>query len=160
MQLAGNRSLDRCTAHFRAPSIGCLRCRRHETGPSTTFNPDPSTIPRISRKPQAVYLRFDFCPRRHVREMSPKRSRWAGFVAGIPGAAGVEPDRRAAAAPPARGARPAGLLGHRGAQTPWTRAHIGPAGAGLRRRAPRDSGARAPGKFFQKCPCIAARVPV
>ena len=26
--------------------------------------------------------------------------------------------------------------------------------------APRDSGARAPGKFFQKCPCIAARVPV
>ena len=25
---------------------------------------------------------------------------------------------------------------------------------------PRDSGARAPGKFFQKCPCIAVRVPV
>ena len=26
--------------------------------------------------------------------------------------------------------------------------------------APRDSGARAPGKFFQNCPCIAVRVPV
>ena len=136
MQLAGNRSLDGCPAHFRAPSVGCLRCCRHETGPSTTFNPDPSTIPRISRKPQAVYLRFYFCPRRHGRGMSPKRSRWAGFVAGIPGATGVEPDRRAAAAPPARGARPAGLLGHRGAQTPRARARIGPAGAGLRRRDP------------------------
>ena len=100
MQLAGNRSLDGCPAHLRAPSVGCLRCRRHETGPSTTFNPDPSTIPRISRKPQAVYLRFYFCPRRHGRGMSPKRSRWAGFVAGIPGATGVEPDRRAAPAPP------------------------------------------------------------
>ena len=99
MQLAGNRSLDGCPAHFRAPSVGCLRCRRHETGPSTTFKPDPSTIPRISRKPQAVYLRFYFCPRRHGRGMSPKRSRWAGFVAGVPGATGVEPDRRAAAAP-------------------------------------------------------------
>ena len=107
MQLAGNRSLDGCPAHFRAPSVGCLRCRRHETGPSTTFNPDPSTIPRISRKPQAVYLRFYFCPRRHGRGMSPKRSRWAGFVAGVPGAAGVEPDRRAAAAP-ARPHRPRG----------------------------------------------------
>ena len=84
MQLAGNRSLDGCLAHFRAPSVGCPRCRRHETGPSTTFNPDPSTIPRISRKPQAVYLRFYFCPRRHGRGMSPKRSRRAGFVAGIP----------------------------------------------------------------------------
>ena len=31
-----------------------------------------------------------------------------------PGAAGVEPDGRAVAAPPARGARPAGLVGHRG----------------------------------------------
>ena len=100
MQLAGNRSLDGCPAHFRVPSVGCLRCRRHETGPSTTFNPDPSTIPRISRKPQAVYLRFYFCPRRHGRGMSPKRSRRAGFVAGIPGATGVEPDGRAAAAPP------------------------------------------------------------
>ena len=36
----------------------------------------------------------------------------------VPGAAGVEPDRRAAAAPPARGARPAGSAGHRGAPTP------------------------------------------
>ena len=84
MQLAGNRSLDGCPAHFRAPSVGCLRCRRHGTGPSTTFKPDPSTIPRISRKPQAVYLRFYFCPRRHGRGMPPKRSRWAGFVAGGP----------------------------------------------------------------------------
>ena len=85
MQLVGNRSLDGCLAHFRAPSVGCLRCRRHETGPSTTFKPDPSTIPRISRKPQAVYLRFYFCPRRHGRGMPAKRSRWAGFVAGGPG---------------------------------------------------------------------------
>ncbi len=118
MQLAGNRSLDGCPAHFRAPSVGRLRCRRHETGPSTTFNPGPSTMPRISRKPQTVYLRFYSCPRRHGQEMPAKRSRWAGFVAGIPGATGVEPDRRAAAAPPARGARPAGLAGHRGAPTP------------------------------------------
>ena len=35
-----------------------------------------------------------------------------------PGAAGVEPDGRAAAAPPSRGARPAGLVGHRGASRP------------------------------------------
>ena len=41
----------------------------------------------------------------------------------VPGAAGVEPDGRAAAAPPARGARPAGLAGHRGAQTPQARPH-------------------------------------
>ena len=31
-----------------------------------------------------------------------------------PGAGGVEPDGRAAAAPPSRGARPVGLVGHRG----------------------------------------------
>ena len=85
MQLAGNRSLDGFLAHFRAPSVGCPRCRRHETGPSTTFKPDPSTITRISQKPQAVYLRFYFCPRRHGRGMPAKRSRWAGFVAGGPG---------------------------------------------------------------------------
>ena len=150
MQLAGNRSLGGCPAHFRAPSVGCLRCRRHETGPSTTFSPDPSTIPRISRKPQAVYLRFYFCPRRHGRGMPAKRSRWAGFVAGIPGAAGVEPDGREAAAPPARGARPAGLVGHRGAQTPWTRARIGPVGAGLRRRDPAGLRRPRPRKVFPK----------
>ena len=139
MQLAGNRSLDGCLAHFRAPSVGCPRCRRHETGPSTTFNPDPSTMPRISRKPQAVYLRFYFCPRRHGRGMPAKRSRWAGFVAGVPGAAGVEPDGRAAAAPPARGARPAGLAGHRGAQTPQARPHR-----------PRGRGTPAPPESFSK----------
>ncbi len=149
MQLAGNRSLDGCPAHFRTPSVGRLRCRRHETGPSTTFNPDPSTIPRISRKPQAVYLRFYFCPRRHGRGMSPKRSRWAGFVAGIPGAAGVEPDGRAAAAPPARGARPAGLVGHRGAQTPWTRAHR-PRGRRSPPSRPRGTPAPAPPESFSK----------
>ena len=139
MQLAGNRSLDGCLAHFRAPSVGCLRCRRHETGPSTTFNPDPSTIPRISRKPQAAYLRFYFCPRRHGRGMSPKRSRWAGFMAGVPGAAGVEPDGRAAA-PPARGARPAGLAGHRGAPTPRA----------ARQHRPRGTPAPAPPESFSK----------
>ena len=131
MQLAGNRSLDGCLAHFRAPSVGCLRCRRHENGPSTTFNPGPSTIPRISRKPQAVYLRFYSFPRRHGRGMPAKRSRWAGFVAGIPGATGVEPDRRAAAAPPAR---------------------IGPAGAGLRRRGPAGLRRPRPRKVFPKLP--------
>ena len=67
--------------HFRAPSVGCARRCRHGTGPSTTFSPDPSTIPRISRKPQAVYLRFYFGPRRHGRGMWAKRSRWPGSVA-------------------------------------------------------------------------------
>ena len=81
MQLAGNRSLDGCPAHFLAPSVDCVRCRRHGTGPSTTFSPGPSTIPRISRKPQAVYLRFYLCPRRRGRGMPPKRSRWAASVA-------------------------------------------------------------------------------
>ena len=41
-------------------------------------------------------------------------------------------ERRAALPPPSRGARPAGSAGHRGAPTPWARARIGPAGAGLR----------------------------
>ena len=115
MQLAGNRSLDGCPAHFRVSSVGCLRCRRHETGPSTTFSPGPSTIPRISRKPQAVYLRFYFCPRRHGRGMPPKRSRWAGFVAGGPRGrpggrreGGRRPRRRPRDAPrgPDRASRP------------------------------------------------------
>ena len=150
MQLAGNRSLDGRPAHFRAPSVGRLRCRRHETGPSTTFNPGPSTMPRISRKPQAVYLLFYSCPRRHGQEKPAKRSRWAGFVAGIPGATGVEPDRRAAAAPPARGARPAGLAGHRGAPTPRARDRIGPAGAGHRRRGPAGLRRPRPRKVFPK----------
>ena len=127
--------------HFRAPSVGCARRCRHGTGPSTTFSPDPSTIPRISRKPQAVYLRFCFCPRRHGRGISPKRSRWAGFVAGIPGATGVKPDRRAAGS----AARPRGA----------------PRG---QFRASRVSSAscpfRAPKNIFQNCPCIVVRVPV
>ena len=151
MQLAGNRSLDGCPAHSRAPSVGCLRCPRHETGPSATFKPDPSTMPRISRKPQGVYLRFYFCPRRRGRGMPAKRSRWAGFVAGVPGAVGVEPDGRAAAAPPTRGARPAGFAGHRGAQTPQARPHR-PRGCG--------TPAPPPGKFFQNSPCIGGGVPV
>ena len=127
MQLAGNRSLEGCLSHCRAPSVGCLRCRRHETGPSTTFNPDPSTIPRILRKLQAVYLRFYFCPRRHGRGMSPKRSRWAGFVAGIPGATGVKPDRRAAGS----AARP------RGASRGLSRASRGPDALDARPHRPR-----------------------
>ena len=45
-------------------------------------------------------------------------------------------ERRAALPPPSRGARPAGSAGHRGAPTPWARARIGTAGAGLRRRDP------------------------
>ena len=123
-------------AHFRATSVGCPRCRRHGTGPSTTFNLDPSTKPRISRKPQAVYLRFYFCPRRRGRGMPAKRSRWAGFVArgprGRPGWSlmGGRRQRR----PPA---------GRAPASTPRALASAV--------AAPRDSGARAPpGKFFPK----------
>ena len=62
-----------------------------------------------------------------------------------PGAGGVEPDGRAAAAPPSRGARPAGLVGHRGPIALESVPHP--------RRPP-------PGKFFQKCPCIGGGVPV
>ena len=70
--------------------------------------------------------------------MPAKRSRWAGFAAGVPGAAGVEPDGRAAAAPPARGARPVGLAGHRRAQTPQARPHR-PRGRGTPAPAPPES---------------------
>ena len=59
MQLAGNRSLDGFLAHFRAPSVGCPRCRRHETGPSTTFGRHPPTMAsRAKIKPQVDGLRF------------------------------------------------------------------------------------------------------
>ena len=161
MQLAGNRSLEGCPSHCRAPSVGCLRCRRHETGPSTTFNPDPSTIPRISRKPQAVYLRFYFCPRRHGRGMSPKRSRWADFVAGIPGATGVKPDRRASGSADRPRGAPRGLSrASRGPDALDARPHRPPWALVSAVATLRDSGARAPGKFFQNCPCIADRVPV
>ncbi len=71
-------------AHTQTPPSGHPGYSRHETGPSTTFYLEPSTIPRILRKPQAVYLRFYFCPRHHGRGMPAKRSRWAGFVAGGP----------------------------------------------------------------------------
>ena len=71
-------------AHIQAPLTGRQRCPRHETGPSTTFNPDPSTIPGISQNPRGVYLRFCFRQDVHGRGMRPKRSRWAGFVAGGP----------------------------------------------------------------------------
>ena len=125
MQLAGNRSLNGCPAHFRVPSVGCLRCSRHETGPFTTFNPDPSTIPCISRKPQALYLRFYFCPRRHGRGMPPKRSRWAGSVAG-------GPRERSGGPRMAHGRRAGGPRG--GRRTPTSRAATTPPPAG---RAPR-----------------------
>ena len=105
MQLVGNRSLDGCPAHFRAPSADCARCRRHGTGPSTTFSPGPSTIPRISRKPQAVYLRFCFYDRRRGRWVPPKRSRWAASVARGPRGAPRGPDR--ASWPPRSRVRPA-----------------------------------------------------
>ena len=108
MQLAGNRSLNGCPAHFRVPSVGFLRCSRHETGPYTTFYPDPSTIPRILRKPQAVYLRFYFCPRRHGRGMPAKRSRWAGFVAGGPRRRPKGAGKEGGGVAAARGPRPAG----------------------------------------------------
>ena len=110
MQLAGNRSLDGFPAHFLASSAGFVRCRRHETGPSTTFGPGPSTIPRISRKPQAVYLRFHFYDRRRGRWVPPKRSRWAASVArgprGRPGGrrgGGRRRGRRPRGAPPRAG---------------------------------------------------------
>ena len=141
MQLAGNRSLDGCLAHFRAPSVGCARRCRHGTGPSTTFSPGPSTIPRISRKPQAVYLRFYFCPRRHGRGMWAKRSRWGGSVALGP-----------------RG-RPGGC--REGGRRPRRRPRGAPRG---KFRASRVSSAscpfRAPQNIFQNCPCIVVRVPV
>ena len=38
---------------------------RHETGPSTTFNPIPLTITAFYEKPQAFYLRFCFCVFHH-----------------------------------------------------------------------------------------------
>ena len=101
-------------AHFRAPSVGCLRCPRHETGPSTTFNPDPSTIPRIPRKPQDVYLRFSFRPYRRGRGMMPKRSRWAGFVAGGPRGGRRTQTTRAAAWPPPAGRAPRAFSGDSG----------------------------------------------
>ena len=147
MQLAGNRSLGECPAHFRAPSVGCLRCSRHETCPSTTFYPDPSTIPRIPRKPQDVYLRFSFRPYRRGRGMMPKRSRWAGFVAGGPRGRSNGPVK-------AHGRRAGGPRGGRRTQT--TRAAAWPPPAG---RAPRafsgDSGPigrtrAAPQKVFPK----------
>ena len=107
-------------AHIQAPLRGRLRCPRHETGPSTTFSPGPSTIPGISRNPQGVYLRFCFRQYVHGRGMRPKRSRWAGFVAGGPrrcpkrprgarggpGAARRTRKRREAAAPPPAGRAP------------------------------------------------------
>ena len=158
MQLAGNRSLGGCPAHFRAPSVGCLRCSRHETCPSTTFYPDLSTIPRIPRKPQAVYLRFSFRPYRRGRWMAPKRSRWAGFVAGGPrGAVEWAPSRRTAAAraaPEAAGGPK--QLGRR----PRRRPRGAPRGPFRAIRARSGAPAPRPRKFFQKCPCTAVRVPV
>ena len=127
MQLAGNRSLDGRLARFRAHSVGCLRYSRHETCPSTTFYPDPSTIPRIPRKPQAVYLRFSSRPYRRGRGMMPKRSRWAGFVAGGPRGRSNGPVKahgrragrrtqttRAAAWPPPAGRAPRAFSGDSG----------------------------------------------
>ena len=37
-----------------------VRPGRHETGPSTTFNPIPLTITAFYEKPQAFYLLFSF----------------------------------------------------------------------------------------------------
>ena len=119
-------------AHIQAPPSGHPGCSRHETCPSTTFYPDPSAIPRIPRKPQAVYLRFSFRPYRRGRGMAPKRSRWAGFVAGGPRGRSngprqgarpprgrpprrpEDPNNSGGGAAAARGARPAGLFGRFG----------------------------------------------
>ena len=114
MQLAGNRSLDGFLAHFRAPSVGCPRCRRHETGPSTTFKPDPSTIPRFPENRRPSTCGFIFARDAMVGGCRPNVVDGPVSWREAPGAAGVEPDGRAAAAPPSRGARPAGLVGHRG----------------------------------------------
>ena len=40
---------------------GAVDGARHETGPSTTFDPIPLTIAAFHEKPQAFYLRFCFC---------------------------------------------------------------------------------------------------
>ena len=62
--------------------------------------------------------------------------------------------------PPARGAGPAGIVGHRGPRRPGRVAASAPGALAYAVAAPRDSGARAPGKFFQNCSCIAGGVPV
>ena len=118
MQLVGNRSLDGYPAHFRAPPVGCARCRRHETGPSTTFSPGPSTIPRISRKPQAVYLRFYFCPRRHGHGCRPNVVDGPHPWREVPGGRRPGAGKEGGGVATARGARPRGRKGHRGASRP------------------------------------------
>ena len=50
--------------------------------------------------------------------------------------------------------------GRRQRRPPAGRARIDPRALVSAVAAPRDSGARAPGKFFQKCPCIGGGVPV
>ena len=160
MQLAGNRSLDGFLAHFRAPSVGCPRCRRHETGPSTTFKPDPSTIPRFPENRRPSTCGFIFARDAMVGGCRPNVVDGPVSWREAPGAAGVEPDGRAAAAPPSRGARPAGSAGHRGARRPGRAPASAPWALVTAVATPRDTGARPPGKFFQNCPCIVIRVPV
>ena len=104
--------------HFRTPSVGCARCRRHGTGPSTTFSPGPSTIPRISRKPQAVYLRFYFCPRRHGHGCRPNVVDGPHPWREVPGGRRPGAGKEGGGVATARGARPRGRKGHRGASRP------------------------------------------
>ena len=66
---------------FSSVPGGSIGGARHKTGPSTTFDPIPPTIPAFHEKPQAFYLRFSFRITCRGRGLPPKRSRWAHFVA-------------------------------------------------------------------------------
>ena len=71
--------LDASTAPSRAPP----RTARHETGPSTTFGPHPTTMPLLAKtKPQVDDSRILRNPG-YGRGAGVKRSRWAGFMAGV-----------------------------------------------------------------------------
>ena len=60
---------------------GAVDGARHETGPSTTFDPIPPTITAFREKRQAFYLRFSFRSICRGRGLPPEHSRWAHFVA-------------------------------------------------------------------------------
>ena len=107
--------------HFRAPSVGCARRCRHGTGPSTTFSPDPSTIPRISRKPQAVYLRFYFARDVMVGGCGPNVVDGPVPWREVPGGGRAGAGKAGGGHAAARGARPAGNSGHRVSLRPRAR---------------------------------------
>ena len=127
MQLAGNRSLtDALLISGRPRSAACDAAA---TKPAhllrLTPTPRPYPVFRENRRPSTCG--FIFARDAMVGGCRPNVVDGPVSWREAPGAGGAEPDGRAAAAPPARGARPAGLVGHRG-----------------------DSGARAPPESFSK----------